>query len=87
MFLLGLEYGGVNHPWSSAIVLCLLIFGIFTFVLFVLNEWRFAKYPIIPLHIFQNRSNVAVLVVNFMHGYVFVDLPFRLIYAYLKANC
>lgn len=70
MFLLGLEYGGVSHPWDSAIVLCLLIFGVFTFTLFVVNEWKFAKYPIIPLQVFKNISNVAVLVVDFCHGYV-----------------
>ncbi|CAI4218476.1 unnamed protein product [Parascedosporium putredinis] len=28
MFLLGLEFGGITHPWSSPMVLCLLIFGV-----------------------------------------------------------
>lgn len=45
MLLLGLEFGGVIHPWSSAIVICLIIFGIVVGVLFVLNEWKLARYP------------------------------------------
>src|ERR1700761_9195051 len=52
MFLLGLQFGGAQHPWDSAIVLCLIIFGIVTVVLFAINEYRIARYPLIPLHIF-----------------------------------
>ena len=72
MFLLGLEFGGVTFPWKSATVLCLIIFGIFTWVLFFLNEWKLAKYPIIPLHLFRSLSNVASLLVCFFHGAVFI---------------
>ncbi|KAK4617519.1 Efflux pump dotC [Fulvia fulva] len=49
MFLLGLQEGGVSAPWDSAKVLCLIIFGIFTFALFLTWQWRGAKYPIMPL--------------------------------------
>ncbi|KAI9737690.1 MAG: hypothetical protein M1818_005694 [Claussenomyces sp. TS43310] len=73
MLLLGLEFGGVTFPWDSATVICLIIFGIFTGCLFVLNEWRFARYPVIPLHLFGERSNVATLLVVFCHGYVFIS--------------
>ncbi|KAF2674520.1 MFS general substrate transporter [Microthyrium microscopicum] len=72
MFLLGLEFGGVSHPWTSAIVLCLIIFGVAAVVLFGINEYFIAKYPIIPLHIFKYRSNVAVFIVCFCHGFVFI---------------
>jgi MFS family permease len=78
MFLMGLEYGGAIHPWGSTIVICLLVFGVFTFTLFVINEWKFAKYPIIPLHIFQNRSNIAVFICNYCHGFVFIGATFFL---------
>lgn len=73
LFLFGLQYGGVTFPWDSAIVLCLLIIGVFTFVLFILWEWRFPKYPIMPLGLFTKRTNIATLGVVFFHGIVFIS--------------
>ncbi|KAL8735695.1 MAG: hypothetical protein Q9181_002737 [Wetmoreana brouardii] len=73
MFLLGLEYGGVSHPWTSATVLCLIIFGLFTIFLFFLNEWKLAIYPVMPLRLFKYRSNVAALAVCFCHGATFIS--------------
>ncbi|KAH0123884.1 putative major facilitator superfamily transporter, partial [Aureobasidium melanogenum] len=49
MFLFGLEYGGITYPWDSATVLCLIIIGVFTMGLFIINEWKFAKSPVMPL--------------------------------------
>ncbi|KAL8740871.1 MAG: hypothetical protein Q9190_006464, partial [Brigantiaea leucoxantha] len=72
MFLLGLEYGGVSYPWTSATVICLIVFGLVTLVLFFLNEWKFAIYPVMPLRLFKYRSNIASLVVCFCHGFVFI---------------
>ena len=78
MFLLGLEYGGVSHPWDSAIVVCLIVFGLLTMGLFLLCEWKLAKYPIMPLRIFKYRSNIASLGVAFCHGLVFISGAFFL---------
>jgi MFS family permease len=72
MLLLGLEFGGVAYAWNSATVICLIIFGILTGFLFVLNEWKLAKYPIMPLRLFKDTSNVAALAVCFCHGFVFI---------------
>ena len=72
MFLFGMESGGVTHPWDSAFTLCLIIFGVVTIALFFLNEWKLAKYPIIPLRIFKQQSNLAALGVCFIHGFVFI---------------
>ncbi|KAK5140830.1 hypothetical protein LTR04_002833 [Oleoguttula sp. CCFEE 6159] len=72
MLLFGLEYGGVSHPWGSATVICLIVFGLVTIGLFVVNEWKFAKYPIMPLRLFKYRSNIAALLVCFCHGFVFI---------------
>lgn len=72
MLLLGLEFGGVTRPWNSATVICLIVFGILTAGLFVLNEWKFARYPVMPLRIFKHPSNIAALGVCFCHGYVFI---------------
>ena len=73
MFLIGLNYGGVSFPWSSATVVCLLVFGIIAFALFLINEWKLAKYPMMPIRLFSNRSNVAALGVVLTHGMVFIS--------------
>lgn len=72
MVLLGLEYGGIAHPWKSAIVLCLIIFGAVTIGLFFVIESRLAPYPLMPLSIFSKRSNVAALGTCFCHAFVFI---------------
>ncbi len=72
MFLYGMGSGGTTHPWDSAFTLCLIVFGILTIVLFFINESRFAKYPIIPIRLFRDSSNLAALGVCFIHGFVFI---------------
>jgi len=72
MILFGLEDGGVEYPWKSATIICLLIFGFVSFICFFMVEWKVAKYPIVPLRIFKHRSNLAALFVCFFHGYVFI---------------
>lgn len=78
MFLYGMLSGGLSHPWDSAFTLCLIIFGLVTFALFFLNEWKLAKYPIMPLRLFTDWSNVAALGVVFCHGFVFIAASYYL---------
>jgi EmrB/QacA subfamily drug resistance transporter len=78
MFLLGLQFGGESHPWKSATVICLLVFGVFVIVFFGIWEAFLAKYPLVPLHIFEHRSNIAVFAVCFCHGFVFIGGSFYL---------
>ncbi|KAI1500268.1 major facilitator superfamily domain-containing protein [Biscogniauxia marginata] len=73
MFLFGLEFGGVTYPWNSATTICLIVFGVFTFGLFVLAEKKFAKYPVVSLALFKARSNIAAFGVGFAHGTVFIS--------------
>jgi len=68
MFLMGLEFGGVTHPWASAPVLCLMIFGIITIGLFVVNEWKVAEYPVTPLRLFKHRTSIASYSLAFFHA-------------------
>ena len=72
MFLFGLEFGGVSFPWSSATVICLLVFGVFTLVLFVLTEILVAKSPLMPPRIFRTRNNWASLGACFIQSFVFI---------------
>jgi Na+/melibiose symporter-like transporter len=73
MVLLGLEFGGISHPWASATVLCLIIFGAVVIALFFVIEWRVAPYPLMPLALFSKRSNLAALAVCFFHAFVFIS--------------
>lgn len=72
MFLFGLEFGGVSHPWNSPTVICLIIFGAAVLGLFAFNEWKFAKYPIIPMTLFVDWSNVIALGCCWAHATVFI---------------
>jgi hypothetical protein len=78
MFLFGIQYGGVTAPWDSALVLCLIIFGLVTLTLFLLYEWKFAKYPIMPMAIFSSVTNRATLGIVFIHGFVFISASYYL---------
>lgn len=78
MVLLALDFGDVVFPWSSATVINLLVFGVVTGVLFVLNEWKFAKEPIIPLHLFSSKSAVAAYGVYVFNFYVFIGMLYYL---------
>lgn len=78
MFLFGLQYGGVTAPWDSALVLCLLIFGGLTLAIFLVWEWKAAKFPIIPMAIFSSVTNCATLAIVFLHGFVFISASYYL---------
>ena len=72
MFLLGLEAGGATHPWSSVYTLCLIIFGVATIMLFFIIQWKVSKYPLMPLRLFNQSTNMAALGVCYCHGFVFI---------------
>ncbi len=78
MLLIGLEFGGVTFPWDSATVICLIIFGCLTLVIFLFTQWRFAKYPLMPLRIFRNKSNAATFGVVFAHGVAYISMAYFL---------
>ncbi|KAM0279245.1 hypothetical protein ACHAQH_004702 [Verticillium albo-atrum] len=78
MFLLGLELGGIDHPWDSPEVLCLLIFGLAMYALFALTQLRLARYPLMPPRLFANPSVLAVYGATFAHGLAFAGLAFFL---------
>ncbi|KAJ5627273.1 efflux pump antibiotic resistance protein [Penicillium herquei] len=77
LLLLGLEFGGDQFAWSSATVICLIVFGIVALIIFGIYE-RFPSSPIIPSAVFNSRQNVALLLINFCHGVVFIGGCFYL---------
>ena len=74
MLLLGLDFGGNTFPWSSAKVICLIVFGALMSLVFIYCEKRLAKYPLMPLGVFKTRSNIACFLVDFTHGVVSIFL-------------
>lgn len=72
MFLFGLEFGGVQHPWDSAMVICLIVFGLVTIGLFIVYEAKVAKYPIMPTSLFTHRTSIAAFALSFMHAFTFM---------------
>ncbi|QQK48165.1 MFS drug transporter, putative [Penicillium digitatum] len=78
MFLFGLEFGGVNYPWASPTVICLIIFGVFTWALAMFLEWKLAKFPIIPPRLFNEWYNILVLLICFCHGFTFIAATYYL---------
>ncbi|EON61438.1 hypothetical protein W97_00653 [Coniosporium apollinis CBS 100218] len=72
MLLLGLNFGGAIFPWNSPTVICLIVFGCFMSVLFIFSEKKLARYPLMPLALFRERSNVGSLIVAFCQGMVFI---------------
>lgn len=78
MFLFGLTLGGTEYPWSSPTVICLIIFGLVTLAIFILIERYYARYPIVPVHLYANISNLAVFMVNLLHGVVLTECTYFL---------
>ena len=70
LLLLGLDFGGATFPWGSPKVICLIVFGCLMSFAFIYSEKKLAKYPLMPLGVFRNRSNVACFLVDFTHGFV-----------------
>lgn len=72
MVLLGLDFGGDVFAWDSAKVICLVVVGTCMLGAFVYNEAKLARYPLIPLDMFRDKSNLAALGVTAFHGLAFI---------------
>ncbi|KAK6845882.1 hypothetical protein PG987_001070 [Apiospora arundinis] len=68
LLLLGLDLGGIVYPWNSPVIICLIVIGTCMVPLFLYTEKRFARFPLIHLDMFRDRSNVATVVVAFTHS-------------------
>jgi len=69
-FLIGLTWGGVQHPWSSYQTLLPIIIGVVGLLLFAVQQARFAAHPIIPLVVFNNRTTVVSYFGTIITGFV-----------------
>jgi hypothetical protein len=78
LLLLGLDFGGANFPWSSPKVICLIVFGSFMVAFFLYSEKKLARYPFIPITIFNNRSNNATFLVAIAHNMIAIGQEYYL---------
>ncbi|KAJ2685204.1 hypothetical protein IWW39_004436 [Coemansia spiralis] len=77
MLLLALTWGGKDFPWSSARVICLLIFGIIMLGVFLLIEWKTSADPTVPIPLFRIRNvSLSVLGQFFMGVGMFCPMFF-----------
>lgn len=69
IFLVGLQAGGYEYPWTSSVVLPPLIIGIVMILLFPVWEVYGAKHPMVPWAIFRGQRVVALaLAIVFIGG-------------------
>ncbi|KAM9976182.1 hypothetical protein ACTFIR_010023 [Dictyostelium discoideum] len=70
-FLLALNWGGIDYPWTSPIIICLFIGTALFVALFIVNEkYWFNVHPIIPLDLFKTRNYVLCSIGSFLLGFV-----------------
>jgi len=75
LFLVALQSGGYTHAWTSAYVLCTLIIGLLLIAGWVVYEWKFARYPMIPHELFRGQRIVALAyVIAFAAGMNFFSI-------------
>lgn len=79
LLLVALSTGGAPHPWTHASVLTPLIFGLLGTVIFAI--WQRSprcKYPIIPPHVFSNRTTNTSFFLTTLHGFITYGFQFYL---------
>lgn len=69
-FLVGLSWGGIQHPWTSAATLVPIIVGIAALAVFAWWQ-RFARpHSLLPISIFYNWSAVAAFYCALVNGLI-----------------
>jgi EmrB/QacA subfamily drug resistance transporter len=71
--LLALNWGGHSHPWSSPLIIGLLVFGVVMLVAFVLVE-RAVWDPILPLGMFKDPNFRTAICALFFLGLNYLSL-------------
>ncbi|KAJ7487870.1 major facilitator superfamily domain-containing protein [Mycena latifolia] len=66
--IIGLTWGGVRYPWSSAEVLAPLTISLTLLAVFVVYEAKVPNRPTIPLDVVGNRTSLSGLLTTAAHG-------------------
>lgn len=79
MCLISLSTGGAPNPWSHWSIVTPLVLGVVGFITLIFWERsKRCKYPIMPPHVFSNRTTVISFVLTAMHGFVTYGFQFYL---------
>jgi hypothetical protein len=75
LFMMGMQWGGYQYPWSSAHVLVPLILGVVLLVAFCVQQ-KYAKHPMFPKRLRQGNVRVLflTLVITFVSGANFFSI-------------
>ncbi|KAJ3487811.1 hypothetical protein NLI96_g3281 [Meripilus lineatus] len=76
--ILGLTWGGVRYPWSSAHVLAPLLLGLALLGVFVAYEATVPEKPTIPFKVLMNRTCIGGYLTTFTHGIVSITAIYYL---------
>ncbi|KAJ0343732.1 hypothetical protein KNSL1_010001 [Colletotrichum chrysophilum] len=85
MFLLGLQYGGNQHPWGSSVVIGLLVGAGVTFILFLVWEHRQGDAAMVPFAMLRHRiiwsaaGNLFFLLSAILVGDFYLSIYFQAI--------
>ncbi|KAI6778491.1 putative transporter-like protein [Emericellopsis cladophorae] len=88
VLMLGLTWGGGEHPWNSASVIATLVVGLAVCVGFVLWQWKGPRYPLVPLRIFKSKIvngaciTMAINGWNFVMQVYYIPSFYQLVYGY-----
>jgi RsiW-degrading membrane proteinase PrsW (M82 family) len=76
LFLLGVSWGGNPQPWTSSLILGLIISGGLTLVIFVFYEaWTPSPNPIVDLTLFKDvRGYLCLNIVAMAAGAMYIAL-------------
>ncbi|THH00042.1 hypothetical protein EW026_g2413 [Hermanssonia centrifuga] len=76
--IVGLTFGGIRFPWSSAQVLAPLIIGLALIGLFIWYEAKIPAEPSIPWEVLSNRTSVGGYIGTLIHGLVSIAVVYYL---------
>jgi len=79
MLLVSLSTGGAPRPWSHVSVVIPMVFSILGLIGFGFWErCSYCKYPIMPPHVFSNRTTNIAFALTTMHGFITYGFQFYL---------
>ncbi|CAN9337133.1 unnamed protein product, partial [Alternaria alternata] len=68
--LLGISWGGTQHPWASAATLAPILTGVLGVVGFVAWQWRAQPHSLLPVSLLQSASSAAAFFCALLNGLV-----------------
>lgn len=72
VLLLGLNWGGGEYAWNSAHVIATLVVGFVISLAFLGWQWKGARVPLVPMHIFRGKIVNGSCLTMFINGWNFL---------------